>query len=112
MYGLDHAQTLAIVLPGMLRVRKESKHAKLLQYAERVWSIREGADDSRIEEAIERTQDFFERMGVKTRLSDYRLGAKNIDEIVRHLETHRMTALGEQRGVTLDISRQVLEMSV
>ena len=112
LYGLDHAQTLAIVLPGMLRVRKESKHAKLLQYAERVWSIREGADDSRIEEAIERTQDFFERMGVKTRLSDYRLGAKNIDEIVRHLETHRMTALGEQRGVTLDISRQVLEMSV
>jgi NADP-dependent alcohol dehydrogenase len=39
LYGLDHAQTLAIVLPAMLDVRKETKRAKLLQYAERIWGI-------------------------------------------------------------------------
>jgi NADP-dependent alcohol dehydrogenase len=112
LYGLDHAQTLAIVLPGMLRVRRESKRAKLLQYAKRVWNINDGDDDSRIEEAIRRTQDFFEQMGVKTRLSDYRLDASNIDAILKHLENHRMVALGEQRDVTLDVSRKVLELSV
>lgn len=112
LYGLDHAQTLAIVLPSMLRVRKESKRAKLLQYAKRVWNINDGDDDSRIEEAIRRTQAFFEQMGVKTRLADYQLGASNIDAILKHLESHRMVGLGEQRDVTLDVSRKVLELSI
>lgn len=112
LHGLDHAQTLAIVLPNMLRVRKEGKRVKLLQYAARVWGITEGDDDSRIEQAIQRTQDFFETMGVKTRLSDYQLGAQNIDAILKHLENHRMATLGEQRDVTLEVSRKVLELSV
>jgi len=111
LYGLDHAQTLAIVLPGMLRVRKEGKRAKLLQYATRVWNITEGSEDARIEQAIQRTQDFFEQMGVKTRLSDYQLGAESIDAVLKHLENHRMVTLGEQRDVTLDVSRKVLELS-
>lgn len=112
LYGLDHAQTLAIVLPNMLRVRKEGKRAKLLQYAQRVWNIDEGDEDARIDAAIDRTRDFFERMGVKTRLSDYRLGAADIDDIVRHLESHYLVMFGEQRDVTPDVSRKVLELSV
>ncbi len=111
LYGLDHAQTLAIVLPGMLRVRRESKRAKLLQYAQRVWNIADGDEDTRIEQAISRTQAFFESMGVKTRLGDYKLGAENIDAILKHLESHRMVSLGEQRDVTLDVTRKVLELS-
>ncbi|HJV87083.1 MAG TPA: iron-containing alcohol dehydrogenase [Noviherbaspirillum sp.] len=111
LYGLDHAQTLAIVLPGMLRVRKDSKRAKLLQYAARVWHITQGDEDARIEEAIQRTQDFFEQMGVKTRLSDYKLGQQNIDAILKQLGEHGMVSLGEQRDVTLDVSRKVLETS-
>ncbi|WP_136417360.1 iron-containing alcohol dehydrogenase [Herbaspirillum sp. ST 5-3] len=112
LYGLDHAQTLAIVLPSMLRVRKDSKRVKLLQYARRVWNITEGDEDARIEEAIKRTQDFFEQMGVKTRLSDYKLGAQNIDAILKQLGDHQMVALGEQRDVTLNVSRKVLELSI
>ena len=111
LYGLDHAQTLAILLPGMLRVRKQAKHAKLLQYAQRVWNITEGGEDARVDEAIRRTQAFFEQMGVKTRLADYRLGAESVEAILQHLESHNMTALGEQRDVTLDVSRKVLELS-
>ncbi|MCH8618461.1 iron-containing alcohol dehydrogenase [Undibacterium sp. TS12] len=112
LHNIDHAQTLAIVLPSMLRVRKESKRAKLLQYAARVWGLHDGDEDGRIETAISRTQDYFEQMGVKTRLSDYQLDAKDIKPILAALETHRMVSLGEKRDVTLDISRQVLEMSL
>jgi NADP-dependent alcohol dehydrogenase len=112
LYGLDHAQTLAILLPGMLRVRKHAKRAKLLQYAQRVWNVTEGGEDARIDEAIRRTQAFFEQMGVKTRLADYRLGAESVEAILTHLESHNMTALGEQRDVTLDVSRKVLELSL
>jgi len=112
LHGIDHAQTLAIVLPSMLRVRKEGKRAKLLQFAERVWDIREGSEDSRIDTAISRMQDYFEQMGVKTRLSDYQLGATDISPVIAALESHRMLTIGEKRDVTLDVSRQVLELSL
>ncbi|HEX2531709.1 MAG TPA: iron-containing alcohol dehydrogenase [Burkholderiaceae bacterium] len=112
LYGLDHAQTLAILLPNMLRLRKESKRAKLLQYAERVWNLKNGDENIRIDAAIQRTEEFFEKMGLKTRLTDYGLSAESIGPILEQLEVHRMTALGEHRDVTLDTSRRVLEMSV
>lgn len=112
LHNIDHAQTLAIVLPSMLRVRKEGKRAKLLQFAERIWGLHDGDEDSRIETAISRMQDYFEQMGVKTRLSDYQLGSNDIAPILSALETHRMVSLGEKRDVTLDVSRQVLEMSL
>jgi NADP-dependent alcohol dehydrogenase len=112
LYGLDHAQTLAIVLPSMLRVRKHDKHAKLLQYAERVWHLTGGDEDMRIEAAIDKTQSFFESMNVKTRLGDYTLGEESIDAVLKQLESHRMTALGERRDVSLEVSRKVLELSL
>ena len=111
-HGLDHAQTLAVVLPALLVAKKQQKRAKLLQFAERVWDIREGSEDSRIDTAISRMQDYFEQMGVKTRLSDYHLGADDISPVIAALESHRMLTIGEKRDVTLDVSRQVLELSL
>ncbi|WP_206998367.1 iron-containing alcohol dehydrogenase [Trinickia mobilis] len=111
-YDIDHARTLAIVLPSMLQVRRDSKRAKLLQYAERVWQITSGNDDARIDEAIGRTRAFFESLGVKTRLPDYNVGADAIDALVAQLEVHGMTQLGEREDITLDVSRRVLEASL
>lgn len=48
LYGLDHAQTLAIVLPALLREKRKTKREKLLQYAERVWHLTDGSEESRI----------------------------------------------------------------
>ncbi|HEU4776671.1 MAG TPA: iron-containing alcohol dehydrogenase [Telluria sp.] len=112
LYNLDHAQTLAIVMPNMLRARKDGKRDKLLQFAERVWNLKGGDEDTRIEAAITRMEEFFEQMGVKTRLGDYGLGAKDIDAVLAVLEKHRMVKLGEKRDVTLDVTRKVLEMSL
>ena len=112
VHGLDHAQTLAIVLPAMLAARREPKRAKLLQYAERVWNLREGSDDARIDAAIEATRAFFERMGVPTRLSGHGIREPRLDAILAKLQAHGMTALGEHGDVTLDVSRAVLEAVV
>ena len=112
LHGLDHAQTLAVVLPAMLDLRREAKKAKLLQYAARVWNITEGSDDARIDAAIARTRAFFEALGVKTRLSGYGIGADSIPRIVSQLEAHGMTALGERQDMGLDLSRRVLEASL
>lgn len=109
MYGLDHAQTLAVVLPPMLNLRREAKRDKLLQYAARVWGIHSGGADERIDTAIARTRDFFESLGVKTHLSDYQIGPDAVDRLVAQLQTHGMTALGERRDVDLALSRRVLQ---
>lgn len=111
-FDMDHARTLAVVLPSMLHIRRDSKRAKLLQYAERVWHITEGSEDVRIDQAIEQTRAFFERLGVKTRLSDYNIAADAIDDLVNQLKVHGMTQLGEHQDITLDVSRKVFEASL
>ena len=108
-YDIDHARTLAIVLPSLLTVQRKNKHAKLLQYAARVWNITEGSEEERIDQAIQSTRDFFESMGIKTRLSDYELGQAAIDIVVTQLSAHGMTMLGEHKDITLEVSRKILE---
>ncbi|MBX9834603.1 MAG: iron-containing alcohol dehydrogenase [Burkholderiaceae bacterium] len=110
LYGIDHARTLAIVLPSLLQVQRESKRAKLLQYGERVWGIcsDSGSEDARIDQAIARTRGFFEGVGIGTRLSDYGLGTEAVDAVVAQLTAHGMVALGEQRSITPQVSRAIL----
>lgn len=107
--GLDHAQTLAIVLPALWNEKRDAKREKLLQYAERVWNITEGSDDQRIDAAIAATRQFFEQMGVPTRLSDYGLDGSSIPALLAKLEEHGMTKLGEHQDITLDVSRRIYE---
>ena len=109
LHGVDHARTLAVILPAMLQERRAAKREKLLQYAERVWNLTEGDPEARIDLAIERTRDFFERMEIKTRLADYGIGRDAIPALVAQLERHGMTALGERRDFTTDAARKVFE---
>ena len=76
LYGIDHARTLAIVMPALWRLCKKEKAEKLAQYGARVWNIPESDSEKMADEAINATVEFFELMGVKTRLSELaRLGA-------------------------------------
>lgn len=108
LYGLDHAKTLALILPVLWRLKKEEKKAKLSQYAERVWDIRLGTDDEKAEAAIEKTVMFFQTLGMKMKLADYGID-KDLDLLIDRLNKHGQTALGEHQNVTLDVSRKILE---
>lgn len=112
MHGLDHAQTLAIILPSLMAEQRDGKRAKLLQYAARVWGLTEGDEDRRIDAAIAKTRDFFERMGVRTYLGDYQIGANAIPALVAQLERHGMTQLGEHQDVDLAASQRILQRSL
>jgi NADP-dependent alcohol dehydrogenase len=85
-HGIDHAVTLAIVLPGLLTQLKEQRGEKLLQYAERVWNITEGTDEERKVLAIQKTEEFFQSVGVATRLGDHNVGKDTIDTITKRFE--------------------------
>ncbi|MCE0802194.1 alcohol dehydrogenase [Buttiauxella sp. S04-F03] len=109
MHGLDHAQTLAVVLPSLLNEKRNEKRGKLLQYAERVWNITEGSEEERIDAAIAATRNFFEQMGSPTRLSAYGLDGSTIPALLVKLEEKGMTKLGERQDITLDVSRRIYE---
>ncbi|MFA7419620.1 MAG: iron-containing alcohol dehydrogenase [Melioribacteraceae bacterium] len=107
-FGIDHAKTLAIILPSILEIRKANKRAKLLQYAERVWKITDGTDDEKVDSAISKTREFFESLGVKTRLKDYGVSEKDFDALLSGLEEKHLTALSETRDINLEVSRSIL----
>lgn len=112
LHGIDHARTLAIVLPAVMQVRREAKHTKLLQYAERVWDIHEGDPEARIDQAIACTRAFFESLDVPTHLDAYQLDASAIDPLVTQLEKHGMVKLGEKQDITPEVSRRILEAAL
>ena len=112
LFGIDHAKSLAVVLPAMWRVRKTEKREKLLQYAERVWGLTEGTDDEKVDLAIARTEEFFHSLGIKTKLSDHNIDEAGIERIVKALEKHGMVALSEHSNITPAVSREILKAAL
>lgn len=108
LHGLTHGATLAIVLPGLLRVLMQKKLAKLVQYGERIWNITIGTDEEKAAEAIAQTEAFFRSLGLPTRLGDEKIGEDTIREIERRFN-ERNAAYGEDQDVTGAVARQVLE---
>jgi NADP-dependent alcohol dehydrogenase len=109
MFGIDHGQTLAIVLPALLEVQREQKREKLLQYASRVWNITEADEEKKIDLAIKKTRQFFESLGIKTRLSEYGVKPEAVPALVAQLKAHGMVALGEKGAITPEVSQKILE---
>tara|TARA_R110001592_G_scaffold43362_3_gene140553 strand:- start:5093 stop:6250 length:1158 start_codon:yes stop_codon:yes gene_type:complete len=107
-YKIDHARTLSIILPAVMKVCTDAKRGKLLQYAERIWNLSEGDEDSRICRAIELTEAFFQAMQVPTRLSHVDLGEAEIDGLIDKLTQHGMVKLGEHGAITPEVSREIL----
>lgn len=109
LHGVDHARTLAIVLPGVMNVMRESKREKLLQYAQRVWNIPQGDEQLMIDQAIQKTVDFFESLGLKTRLRDYKIPVTTIEEIVERMEVRGSVNIGENKEVGIEEIRKILK---
>ena len=111
LHGIDHARTLAVVLPSLLNVRRSAKGAKLAQYAERVWGVSAGSQEARIDAAIERTRGFYEMMGLRTRLADYNVTAEVASEVACRLRARGLVKFGERGEVTPEIAEQVLRQA-
>jgi NADP-dependent alcohol dehydrogenase len=112
LYDIDHARTLAVVLPALLDVQRDNKREKLLQYGQRVWGIDNGSEAQRIDATIAATRAFFESLGIPTRLSGYQLGQAAVEAVIEQLRAHGMTALGEHNDIDLATSRRILEAAL
>jgi NADP-dependent alcohol dehydrogenase len=109
LHGIDHARTLAIVLPGVMNVMRESKKVKIIQYGQRVWGISEADEDKAIDLTIAKTVAFFESMGLQTRMLDYKISVVTIEEIVERMEERGTVNIGENKLVGIDEIRRILK---
>ena len=107
-YGIDHAQSLAVVQPQLLRVMIEDKKEKLAQMGENVFGIKN--DNEAVIVAIEK---LYQSVGVTTNLNDYEsVDDKVIENIIPSLKAHGMTAIGENQNITLEVSEKILKMAM
>lgn len=108
LHGLTHGATLAIVINGTLRVLRDQKHAKLLQYGERIWGITGGSEEERIDRTIARTEEFFRSLGLSTHLVEEGIGEATIAEVERRFNAQGVH-YGEAGNVDGAMARCILE---
>jgi len=112
LFGIDHAQTLAIIAPSHYRYNFENKKEKLAQYATRVWNITEGTLEEKAKAAINKTETFFQSVGIKTHLSEYTYKYKEAAPFIFKTFTARgMNTLGERQNITPTDVVKIVEMS-
>ncbi|HBM15702.1 MAG TPA: NADH-dependent alcohol dehydrogenase [Lentisphaeria bacterium] len=108
-YGIDHAQSLAIVLPRVWKHNIEHKQSKLIQFGKRVFDIKGKDSKKTAQKAINKTEEFFQSLGIKTKLSDYGIDAKEAAEKISKRFKERNTKLGEKEQLTYKDIKNILK---
>lgn len=111
-YNIDHARTLAVILPGIMQIKRENKREKLLQFGERVWGIKNGTSDQRIDAAIRRTVEFFESVAVPTKLSAYGVKEDFIKTVCDRFTQRGIKGIGERGDLTVAEIGEVLTLQL
>ncbi len=108
-YGIDHGQSLAIVEPRLLRNQKVAKSQKLAKIAREVFGITEPVDLKAADIAIDKIEEFYNSIGMKTRLSDYGIDAEEAAEKIRDRFRERNVAFGEKGAITADVAYEIVK---
>ncbi|PWV98815.1 NADP-dependent alcohol dehydrogenase [Hoeflea marina] len=109
LHGLDHARSLSLVMPHLMRNRMPNKVAMLARYGRRVWGVAEADDRAAADLAIARTEDFFRRMNCPVAVRDVPGLAVSPDKVVQHLEEAGQLPLGENADIGAAEVRAILK---
>lgn len=112
LYGLDHAQTLAIIAPQLWRYKKENKYKKLAQFAKNVWNVEARNPDLAIDLAICKTEMFFNNIGMKTKFSDYKVQVDALTVARNVIKNSMNGAIGECNDISFNDIVNIINMSI
>lgn len=111
LYGVDHARSLAIIQPALLRNQMPVKKAKLEQMGRNVFGLPQSDDLAEL--TVQAIEALYHSLDVSTKLTEHQGDkAQAIDDIMRQLKVHGAGQLGENSAITFDHSRAILEASV
>lgn len=111
-YGIDHARTLAIIAPRLFENQFENKLEMLVQYGQRVFQLT-GSDTEIAKAAIEKTEAFFQDLGVKTKISAYTDDTTFIaSEIKARFEERNWLKMGERGVITPTDVEEIVKAAI
>ena len=111
LYGVDHARSLAIVQPSLLRVQLDTKSAKLSQMGQNVFGLEE-SDDIALR-TIDAIEAFYQSLEVATQLTEHEGDKQSaVNAVVEKLKGNKMLSLGETGAITPEVSEQILNLAV
>lgn len=108
LYGLDHGQTLAIILPRLWGARKQDKAQKLAKLAREAFGCTESNNLKAADCAIVKVEEFFKSIGMKTKLAEYEIDANEAAQKVKERFEQRGTLLGEDEKVDPQMVYEIL----
>lgn len=108
-YGVDHAQSLAIVLPRLWENQKASKVKKLAKFAREVFRSNEEDESVAADIAIAKTEEFFNSIGQKTKLSDYGINPEEAAAKIRDRFLSRNTIIGENGTIDANVAYEIIK---
>lgn len=111
LWHVDHARSLAIVQPSLLRNQLENKRAKLEQMGKNVFDLPAGKDLAL--RTIDAIEAFYHSLNVATQFADHNSSQQEaVNAVIAQLEAHGMVVLGEQQSITIERSREILEQAI
>ncbi|MGL4379809.1 MAG: iron-containing alcohol dehydrogenase [Vibrio sp.] len=111
LWHLDHARSLAVIQPWLLRNQLEHKTAKLEQMGKNVFGL--PATDDLAQQTIAAIEKFYHQLGVATQFGDHGMEkSAAVAAVIEQLTAHGMLKLGEQGTITLQQSRAILEQAL
>ena len=111
LYDIDHARTLTLVMPSLLRFKRDDKLPMLARYARNVWGVTEPDDRNAADQGIDLTEDFFRRMGLPVRTAEVAPIAVSGPHIVDHLKRAGQTSLGEAGDIGEAAVLRIMELA-
>jgi NADP-dependent alcohol dehydrogenase len=85
-FGLAHAETLAVILPGVMQYMHKEKQEKILRLGAVVFDMTKGSNEERTEKTIAAVESFFREMGLKTRLHEYGIKESDLDALTNPVD--------------------------
>lgn len=108
-YGIDHGQSLSVVLPRVWKHQKESKTQKLAKLARDVFKVKDPDDSKAAELAILRTEEFFNSLGMKTKLCDYGINPEEAALKIKERFEQRNCHLGEKGAIDAQAAYEIVK---
>lgn len=99
LYGLDHAETLAIALPKVMEYKKAQKLDKIVQLGRRVFGIEAKVKAKAANATIDAVKKFFVKMGAGIELKSYKLPADAPEAVGKNI-ARTYKAIGENGDIT------------
>lgn len=101
-YGVDHARSLAIVLPSLLRVQLEKKEGKLKELGRYVFGTENAVD------TIDNIESFFSSLDIPTSFDAYSIQTEAVDKLQTRLQERYPKGFGEHRDIKEDKLNKIL----